>query len=302
MAYRSIDFEHCLRRYQGAPCHRCEMICPNKAIHDGQIDEPLCDDCGLCTAVCPMGAVRTQVDYEALFVRIEQMEEPLLVCKKTSSSGLPCLGVLTRHILWGLASRRPLRIDRSRCASCRPAVAKWLTQEVDACSEALALCGKPPIRCVSTDPHEKAAAVSRRAFFRALFHAAGHEIEAIAKSESGVMYTFLPQNLLARQAINPAEMASLLVGIEVGDACDGCRLCEKICPHQALQIVMAEEGAVLSFHAERCTSCDLCQGNCPQHALKIHPVFDGKNRFVLQTTEQETVPDPKENLFFLQRG
>ena len=131
MAYRSIDFEHCLRRYQGAPCHRCEMICPNKAIHDGQIDEPLCDDCGLCTAVCPMGAVRAQVDYEALFVRIEQMEEPLLVCKKTSSSGLPCLGVLTRHILWGLASRRPLRIDRSRCASCRPAVAKWLTQEVD---------------------------------------------------------------------------------------------------------------------------------------------------------------------------
>ena len=79
MAYRSIDFEHCLRRYQGAPCHRCEMICPNKAIHDGQIDEPLCDDCGLCTAVCPMGAVRAQVDYEALFVRIEQMEEPLLV-------------------------------------------------------------------------------------------------------------------------------------------------------------------------------------------------------------------------------
>ena len=55
MAYRSIDFEHCLRRYQGASCHRCEMICPNKAIHDGQIDEPLCDDCGLCTAVCPMG-------------------------------------------------------------------------------------------------------------------------------------------------------------------------------------------------------------------------------------------------------
>ena len=39
MAYRSIDFEHCLRRYQGAHCHRCELICPNKAIHDGQIDE-----------------------------------------------------------------------------------------------------------------------------------------------------------------------------------------------------------------------------------------------------------------------
>ena len=302
MAYRSIDFEHCLRRYQGASCHRCEMICPNKAIHDGQIDEPLCDDCGLCTAVCPMGAVRAQVDYEELFVRIEQMEEPLLVCKKTSSSGLPCLGVLTRHILWGLASRRPLRIDCSRCASCRPAVAKWLTQEMAACSEALALCGKPPIRCVPTEPRETEAAVSRRAFFRVLFQAAGHEIEAIAKSESGVMYAFLPQNLLARQAVNPAEMASLLVGIEVGDACDGCRLCEKICPHQALHIVPTEEGAVLSFRVERCTSCGLCQGNCPKYALKIHPVFDGKNRFMIRMVEKETTRNHNENHFFLQRG
>ena len=301
MAYRSIDFEHCLRRYQGTPCHLCEMICPNKAIHDGQIDEPLCDDCGLCTAVCPMGAVRAQVDYEELFMSIEQMEEPLLVCKKASSSGLPCLGVLTRHILWGLASHRPLRIDRSRCASCRPAVAKWLTQEMAACSEALALCGKPPIRCVQTDPRQKEAVVSRRSFFRALFQVVGNEIEEVAKHESGTMYAFLPQNLLARQAVNPSEMASLLVGIEVGDACDGCRLCEKICPHQALQIVM-EEGAVLSFRAERCTSCGLCQGNCPQHALKMHPVFDGKNRFVLQMPEQEGVPDLKENHFFLQRG
>ena len=84
MAYRSIDFEHCLRRYQGAPCHRCEMICPNKAIHDGQIDEPLCDDCGLCTAVCPMGAVRTQVDYEALFVRIELLRPSLSRCSHAS--------------------------------------------------------------------------------------------------------------------------------------------------------------------------------------------------------------------------
>ena len=46
------------------------------------IDLERCDDCGLCTAVCPMGATRTQIDHETELTRIQEMEEPMLQCTK----------------------------------------------------------------------------------------------------------------------------------------------------------------------------------------------------------------------------
>ena len=49
------------------------------------------------------------------------------------------------------------------------------------------------------------------------------------------------------------------------DACDGCGLCERICPTEALHW----EGGELRYSPEACRSCGLCAELCPHHALSL---------------------------------
>ena len=156
------------------------------------------------------------------------------------SSGFPCLGVLTRHILWDLGMRRELRIACAPCHSCRPAIAKWLSQEITACNEVLSLCGKSPVLCVQTGDVKKEQTVSRRLFFRALLQTVGQEVEAVAKREAGTAYSFIPQHWLAQHGEHHSTASrTLLSGIEVTNSCDGCRLCEKLCPLDILPTAKA---------------------------------------------------------------
>ena len=303
MSYRTIDGERCLQRYKKGTCTRCETICPQEAIRPPHIDPERCDDCGLCTAVCPMGAIRTQIDYETELTRIQEMEEPMLQCTKASSSGFPCLGVLTRHILWELGMRRELRIACAPCHSCRPAVAKWLSQEITACNEVLSLCGKSSVLCVQAGDVKKEQTVSRRSFFRALLQTVGQEVKAVAKREAGTGDSFFTQHWLANHGEHlPTASRILLSGIEVTNSCDGCRLCEKLCPHNALHFDLSEGESILTFRAERCTSCGLCAGNCPQQALTLCSCFDGRRTFTIKKNVKAETTCAEENHFFMQRG
>ena len=57
MALRNVDLNRCLFHYTNITCNRCQEICPQQAICNREIDREKCDNCGLCTAVCPTGAI-----------------------------------------------------------------------------------------------------------------------------------------------------------------------------------------------------------------------------------------------------
>ena len=54
-------------------------------------------------------------------------------------------------------------------------------------------------------------------------------------------------------------------------ACIKCRLCEKVCPEGAIQVVEFKEGTLARIDYEKCTNCGLCVEKCPTGAITIHP-------------------------------
>ncbi len=50
------------------------------------------------------------------------------------------------------------------------------------------------------------------------------------------------------------------------DACVGCQMCVKVCPHAVFQ--MHEKKASIA-HRDRCIECGACQLNCRYDAIKV---------------------------------
>ncbi|BAL82191.1 hypothetical protein SELR_04830 [Selenomonas ruminantium subsp. lactilytica TAM6421] len=299
MAKREIDLNRCLFHYTNVTCNRCESICPQKAIQNRQIDRDKCDNCGLCTAICPTGAIHSDADYDRCLTAAQNLEPQVLMCHKVSPEGMPCLGALNRRLLWALASQKPLALDISRCAECKPAVAQWLTAEIATCNEALAAAKKAPLKLVRVKAASgKTADVPRRSFFRSLFAAAKDSATEMAEAQTERQYAFDPVVWLNKQP--DLEPSPLFPGLILQAGCNGCGLCTVLCPEKALTITEAEADSPkrLHFSPLKCTACGLCSGNCPQNALKLQTDFSGTNTFPLTGADSA----PNQQGFHLQRG
>ena len=267
MALRNVDLNRCLFHYTNITCNRCQEICPQQAIHNREIDREKCDNCGLCTAVCPTGAIQSDTDYDAVLTAVKNLSPQVLMCKKVSPQAMPCLGALNRRLLWTLAEKRELAIDTSRCQQCNPTVADWLTAEIEACNTALQAADKPLIKLV----HVKESApvkepVARRSFFRSLFHAASETAAEIAAAQTNRQYAFDPVIWLSKQTTTPN---SLFPQLSLDKSCTACGLCHMLCPEKALTIHQEADTPKLDFNPLKCTACGLCVNNCPQSALTL---------------------------------
>ncbi|SHK60630.1 4Fe-4S binding domain-containing protein [Selenomonas ruminantium] len=295
MPKRNIDLNRCLFHYTNVSCNRCQAICPQSAIQNRDIDAEKCDNCGLCTAVCPTGAIQSDADYDAVLTVTQNFTPQVLMCRKVSPAGMPCLGALNRRLLWALAEKQPLAIDTSRCAACNPAVFQWLETEIAACNDALQAAGKAPLKLVHVkDAAPAAKPVARRSFFRSLFHAAADTATEIAAAQTQQQYAFDPVIWLEKQGASPC---SLFPGLTMQASCTACGLCTMLCPEKALTI---RDGRELAFNPVRCTACGLCHNNCPQSSLKLLPSFNGQTAFPLRTDAPS--PPTVQDGSTLQRG
>ncbi len=71
--------------------------------------------------------------------------------------------------------------------------------------------------------------------------------------------------ILARKPLKPVEVDLAL--------CDGCVLCSRDCPYNAITMALRSDGARPKFQAEvnpiLCVSCGICIGSCPENALSL---------------------------------
>ncbi len=282
MEKRRIDLSRCLVRDGKADCHRCEEICPQKAIQDHVVDTAACDGCGLCSAICPAAAIVAPEDYEGALTKAQELAPQVLMCEKASEGGVHCLGFLTRRLLWALAAKRPLALDISHCEACRPAVFAHLEREVAACNDALAEAGKKEIALVHVKPAppkpKKTKKVERRGFFQALFHSTAEGLQEIAEAQIEHSYCFDAAAFLKAQQ---AEPCALFNGLALQEGCTACGLCAVVCPTQALALARGGKAA-LHVDPTACTGCNLCALHCPQGVLRLLPQFAGQRDFPLE--------------------
>ena len=291
----------CIKGRLQPPCRACEDVCPAGAFRWGVPHPDLCIECGLCTAVCPAAAVETRLDYAAKLTAVVAADASSvrLACAKSApDSMLPCLGFLTRGILWAIASQKEVQLDIGSCRACLPAVYAHLAREAAALDAALAAAGRAPLRLLDAEP--AAREYSRRDFFRRFRDVAkekfGQGDAAGGAGESAAVGAAAPAAAAggrgaageaARRgdtaacaelaAFNPAAWAfaggappaAVHADLALYSGCNACGFCACLCPHGALQAGVEGEDFVLSFTPQLCTACGLCIARCPKNALRL---------------------------------
>lgn len=299
----------CIRGSLQPPCRACEETCPAGAFRWGVPHSELCIDCGLCTAVCPAAAIETRLDYAARLTRAAAAPRVRLACAKIApESALPCLGFLTRGILWALASKQEVELDIGACRACLPAVHAHLCREAAAVSAALEAAGRAPLRLHDAEP--AAREYSRRELFCRLRDAAkekfgqgeaaggaggsaavgaaaptaaaggsGAAVEAARRGDAAGAGAARGNTAACTDlvAFNPAAWAfacgappaAVHADVALYSGCNACSFCARLCPQGALQAAVEGTDLVLSFTPQLCTACGLCIARCPKNALRL---------------------------------
>ena len=298
---------NCIKGYLQPPCRACEDVCPTGAFRWGVPEAELCIDCGLCTAVCPAAAIETRFDYAAKLTAVVAADAPSvrLACAKSApDSMLPCLGFLTRGLLWALASQKEVELDIGACRACLSAVHAHLCREAAAVSAALEAAGRAPLRLHDAEP--AAREYSRRELFchlrdvakerlgqgeaaggageRAVAGAAaaggsGAAGEAVRRGDAAGAGAARGNTAACADlvAFNPAAWAfacgappaAVHADIALYSGCNACGFCARLCPQGALQAAIEGADLVLNFTPQLCTACGLCIARCPKNALRL---------------------------------
>lgn len=284
----------CIKGYLQPPCRACEGVCPAGAFRWGMPQTELCLDCGLCTAVCPAGAIETRQSYAAKLSGALSAPQVHLACTKTvPDSMLPCLGFLTRGILWAIASKREVQLDVGACRSCVPAVYEHLCRESAAANTALEAAGRTLLRLQDTEP--AAREYSRRDFFRRFRDAAKEKFgqtDAAGGAGSDGAEVHSAERML--QGDTSGADADAAAGQDEGRAGDAAETQEENPTYPSLTAFDPSAWAFLygafpaAVHGDLalysgCNACGFCAHLCPQGALQAD-IEDAD--FVLSFTPQ----------------
>ncbi len=299
--YFNYDASICAHARSGiTACTRCIDACPAEAISSLEemieVDPYLCQGGGVCTAVCPGGAltyaypsmqdtldqVRTllQVYREscgdhpvlAFFAENNQQHEvqgeitqqladnvlPMVV-EELASTGLE---VWFSALAYGAG--RVVLVDRGSMAE---RVRTALQQQIVIAQEILQGMGYPAnaIQLQPLSSVEQQAEVSMPVIEAATFSAAGGKRQTF----------FMAIDHLYAQSQYKKPMVNLAAGAPFGAAtvdaerCTLCLSCVSACPGKALQ--SGHDAPQIHFIESNCLQCGICTRTCPEDAIWISP-------------------------------
>ncbi len=248
-----------------ASCEACQTVCPVDAIDlsDGapKVDSDNCTDCRACSVICG-----------------EEVFTPPKPLPKAQDQAvfIPCsdaLGLTELAQLW-LDGVRRILVATHHCESCKATSLAPVETVVADFNRLIQSRALPEIELAIATPQDlqdwqqarmqgEAPDPSRRAFLRRFVAPSPEETGA----DDDPLLSFLAQGKTG----DPTQTLYPFSPQISSEKCVGCDACIRICPHDALTLIKAENGKSL-YHCvpEHCTGCRLCSDVCDVEAIKVN--------------------------------
>lgn len=284
----ALEQSRCLNRLQTRKsCTVCREVCPQGVFAGDAPDWTRCDGCGVCAARCPSRAIRPAALFSerVLALAARPGTGTVLRCARREDAAdlsVPCLAALPWELLALLALDGSLYLLSGACADCPrlPLLVHW---EETLAELWTALGEERFVQCVHLLPESGKAppeGLSRREAFSRWFSrsraaAAGLLPEDASLTPDGMLSRrLLAWRLKQRGAAAPALTLPLP---QFTGACNGCGLCARLCPSQALHRLRGapedSDRQIGVWHLAvipwRCTDCGLCETVCPRTGLRL---------------------------------
>ncbi|MGL5150217.1 MAG: 4Fe-4S dicluster domain-containing protein [Clostridium sp.] len=279
-----VKKNRCINKLQRRqPCDKCINCCPKKAISNNsgiEIDDKLCQNCNICTTVCPTGTTVPRLEVvEGQYNIITKLDDVSIGCEtkgEIADYTLKCIASLPWEFLAYITLENKLTISLSKCKEC---------DNTEAYQEILINLNKLKnfigeekynnnVILIEESDKIPVKEVSRRELLKIFGEESKRFMTTIMpidfeKNDNGRIY----RSILI-QKINELEKQNNKVenygwcGLSVNNNCYGCGICEKLCPNSAIEIRITEEGQRQFIHKYRkCTHCKLCQTVCMEKAI-----------------------------------
>ena len=275
-----------------ASCQACVDVCHASAwqIDDEQlgIDPDLCDNCGICAAVCPQDAI--EHSHNPLSIRWHEETLALIACEKISatvtdhSTGIiSCIHALSiRDLLKLYASgHHRVLVCTEKCVDCKrtPALDAQLEGRLRVINNLLKLRGQSPLEAIdisaeqwlniirSADHTNSGKSLSRRHFLRQ----AASELSAygLRRFELRTPGQATPPPIAKLLPVASTEQALPYVPHIDVQRCTACDTCIKLCPHDALALKTQNDHSAYVIEAQNCSNCGICIDVCRDQAISI---------------------------------
>ena len=277
----SLDTKRCMNRKQGhVECSACAAVCAGHAIADagqGKTDWNRCVSCGLCTVVCPTGALGFAEH------RISRMKKLLSDGKSVHTLSCPyaqaeadskawCVASYHWEQIAALALQGKVEIIRGDCAGCER---REKLACLDETLERVQLFLGDEMYHGRVILREKGEGTAKEVSRRELF---GRFIPSVRKKQmeagfqtkdygtDGLAMRRMLSDVMKQRSAQEKEYTWLMPAFT--DDCWACGICAKVCPNGAITPKEKDGAWHMVCSPVKCTGCGICEAVCREGGIK----------------------------------